>query len=91
MFSELNPQSTQNKSEYLPFQGNGENGKLAWWLQIITHSPYCVYYFGPFESFKEAYLAKSGYIEDLNQEGAQGIDAQIRFDNPQELTIYQAS
>lgn len=87
MFSELNSQATGNKSEYLPFQVNGENSKLAWWLQIITNSPHCVYYFGPFESFKEADLAKGGYIEDLNQEGAEGIDAQIKFDNPKELTI----
>lgn len=87
MFSEVNSHATENKSEYLPFQVNGENSKLAWWLQVITDIPYCVYYFGPFESFKEADLAKSGYIEDLNQEGAEGIEAQIKFDNPKELTI----
>lgn len=88
MFSELNPRSTENKLQHLPIQPNGENSKLAWWLQIITSQPYCVYYFGPFDSFQEAEQAKSGYIEDLNQEGAKGINAQIKLDNPGELTIY---
>ena len=90
MFSELNPQGAKSNSRHLDFQGNRGGSKLAWWLQIITHRPYCIYYFGPFDSSKEAELAKGGYIEDLYQEGAEGINAQIRLDNPSELTIYSA-
>ena len=38
---------------------------MFWWLEIITKEPYCIYYFGPFDSLKEAQLEQGGYIEDL--------------------------
>jgi len=55
----------------------------AWWVEIMTQKPHCTYYFGPFLS-----TAKSGYIEDLEQEGAQGIDIAVKRCKPSNLTIY---
>lgn len=60
---------------------------MSWWLKIVTRKPNCIYYFGPFDSLREAQLEKGGYIEDLRQEEAQIIEARIKFDNPMLLTI----
>ncbi len=61
---------------------------LAWWVEITTDSPRCTYYFGPFGSSKEAEMAKPGYVEDLQQEGAQGIAIAIKRCKPTKLTIF---
>lgn len=60
---------------------------LAWWVEIKTDSPRCTYYFGPFSSSDEAENAKSGYIEDLQGEGAQGIAVVVKRCKPTQLTI----
>lgn len=60
---------------------------LAWWLEIVTERPECTYYFGPFVSAKEAEVASSGYLEDLQQEGVQGIAFEIKQCQPGLLTI----
>lgn len=60
---------------------------LAFWVEIVTDRPRCTYYFGPFLSSQEAKAAKSGYIEDLEQEGAQGIRATVKRCKPADLTI----
>ncbi len=60
---------------------------LAWWLEIVTERPDCTYYFGPFVSAKEAEVACSGYLEDLQQEGVQGIAFEIKQCQPGLLTI----
>lgn len=60
----------------------------AWWLEIKTSQPTCTYYFGPFDSEEEAEALKGGYIEDLEQEGAQNIRTGIqRCSRPAQLTI----
>lgn len=59
----------------------------AWWIEIVTQTPRCTYYFGPFLSAKEANAAKAGYIEDLEQEGAQEIIATLKRCKPATLTI----
>lgn len=59
----------------------------AWWVQIVTQTPRCTYYFGPFLSVKEAKAASLGYIEDLEQEGAQGIAVDVKRCKPDALTI----
>ncbi|MBE9166481.1 DUF1816 domain-containing protein [Pleurocapsales cyanobacterium LEGE 06147] len=60
----------------------------AWWIEINTQQPSCTYYFGPFLSQKEAFDAQSGYVEDLKNEGAQGIAVKFkRCKQPTELTI----
>lgn len=60
---------------------------LAWWLEIVTERPRCTYYFGPFVSAKEADLACDGYLEDLQEEGVQGIAFEIKQCQPLALTI----
>ncbi len=73
-----------------PQQGlspSSPNG-MAWWVKIVTEAPHCTYFFGPFESAGEAHHNQSGYIEDLEQEGAQGIAVHILQDQPETLTIY---
>lgn len=61
---------------------------MAWWVEVVTQSPRCTYYFGPFLNGKEAQAAKAGYIEDLEQEGAQGIAVAVKRCKPSMLTIY---
>lgn len=58
-----------------------------WWAEITTVKPRCVYYFGPFKTSAEAKAAYPGYIEDLNDEGAEGIVVVVKRCNPKELTI----
>jgi hypothetical protein len=62
---------------------------LAWWVEVTTASPPCTYYFGPFWSSDEADDARGGYVEDLEQEGAQGIFATVKRCKPEALTIYE--
>lgn len=64
---------------------------LAWWVEVKTNNPRCTYYFGPFTSGSEANTAKTGYIEDLEQEGAQGIAVAVRRCKPETLTVEEAS
>ena len=61
---------------------------LAWWVEIVTDVPRCTYYFGPFFNSKEAEQAKAGYVEDLEQEGAQGIKIVVKRCKPSNLTIF---
>lgn len=64
---------------------------LAWWVEIVTDSPRCTYYFGPYFSAKEAEYNKAGYLEDLQQEGAKGIKVAVKRCKPGNLTIYDDS
>ncbi len=59
----------------------------AWWVEIVTQNPHCTYYFGPFLSEKEAKAAMTGYVEDLQQEKAQGIAVNVKRCKPDNLTI----
>jgi hypothetical protein len=61
---------------------------LAFWVEIVTDNPKCTYYFGPFLSAKEAEAARGGYIEDLENEGAQGIAVTVKRCKPSNLTIF---
>mgnify|MGYP001792698018 CR=1 FL=1 len=59
-----------------------------WWIKVTTAAPECTYYFGPFDTEVEALVAKAGYIEDLEKEGAQQIMATIsRQNRPDSLTV----
>lgn len=64
---------------------------LAWWVEVVTANPRCIYYFGPFTSEREANQATSGYLEDLQQEGAVGIMASTKRCKPAKLTDYEDS
>ncbi|MFM7471053.1 MAG: DUF1816 domain-containing protein [Nodosilinea sp.] len=76
------------KTPFGNFLGNLFGARKAWWLEIKTGLPNCTYYFGPFTSKAEAETMKSGYIEDLEQEGAQNIRSGIQYcGDPVQLTI----
>ena len=62
---------------------------FAWWTEIITEQPYCIYYFGPFVSTQEAQEFLPGYLEDLKQEGCQVVLIQTKQCQPKELTVLQ--
>jgi Domain of unknown function (DUF1816) len=61
---------------------------LAWWVEVTTENPKCTYYFGPFGSSTSASAHQSGYIQDLEAEGAQNIQAAVKRMKPQALTVY---
>ncbi|MCS6782580.1 MAG: DUF1816 domain-containing protein [Gloeomargarita sp. SKYBB_i_bin120] len=60
---------------------------LAWWVEMRTAQPPCLYYFGPFATRAEAEAAQPGYLEDLLGEQAEGITWTIRQCRPSVLTI----
>jgi hypothetical protein len=60
---------------------------LAWWVEVTTENPKCTYYFGPFGSSASAQAHQSGYIEDLQAEGAQSIQAVVKRIKPEALTV----
>jgi hypothetical protein len=59
----------------------------AFWVEILTETPNCTYYFGPFISQQEARTSQFGYLEDLEAEHAQGIKVKIKRCKPDTLTI----
>ncbi|MEA5535753.1 DUF1816 domain-containing protein [Crocosphaera sp. XPORK-15E] len=61
---------------------------MAYWAEIITESPQCTYYFGPFSSKQEADEASTGYLEDLHNEGAQGVNVIVKRCKPSNLTVF---
>ena len=63
------------------------NFGFAWWVEVVTQNPRCTYYFGPFLSSIDAKAAIKGYVEDLEQEGAQGIVVNVKRCKPNALTI----
>ncbi len=58
-----------------------------WWVKVDTQVPICTYYFGPFDSVQEAESYHGDYIQDLREEGAQGISYVIEKACPRKLTI----
>ncbi len=60
---------------------------LAWWVEVKTSAPRCIYYFGPFMTASEAEAAKAGYVEDIENEDAQGISVLIQRCKPVNLTV----
>ena len=62
---------------------------MPWWIIISTEVPQCIYFFGPFDSFSEANLLTSGFVEDLKGENAIGIRVEIQQCEPKELTIIE--
>ncbi|PZU97361.1 MAG: hypothetical protein DCE90_07350 [Pseudanabaena sp.] len=64
---------------------------LAVWVEIVTDSPRCTYYFGPFLRTSEAEAAKAGYVEDLEAEGSKGLIVTVKRCKPESLTVYDDS
>ena len=52
-----------------------------------TSAPRCIYYFGPFLTAQEAEAAKAGYVEDIENEGAEGLRVSIHRCKPINLTV----
>lgn len=67
--------------------GTLERLGLAWWIEIITESPSCTYYFGPYLKVSDAEAEKQGFIDDLEKEGARNIKFTIKRCRPSRLTI----
>lgn len=64
---------------------------LPWWIEIKTTLPSCIYFFGPFDNFKEAKELQDGYIEDLVTEKVFGITVEIKQCQPNLLTVFEES
>ncbi|WP_413166715.1 DUF1816 domain-containing protein [Capilliphycus salinus ALCB114379] len=62
---------------------------LACWIEVITQSPKCIYYFGPFASGSEAQRSVRGYLEDLQAENAKIVSLEIKRGIPRSLTIFE--
>ncbi len=61
---------------------------LAWWIEVRTENPSCTYYFGPFVHEQEALNEKSGFIADLEGEGAVCTLVRVqRCKQPVQLTV----
>ncbi len=60
--------------------------QMPWWVEISTAKPSCLYYFGPFDTVEEAEFHKPGYVEDLENEGADGVVVIIKQCQPLILT-----
>ena len=69
------------------FAGPGPRSSEKWWVEIVTDLPRCTYYFGPFDTDKEASSNIPGYVEDLESEGAKRVSILIKRCQPSELTI----
>ena len=41
----------------------------SWWLEIMAASPSCGYYFGPFESEREALQEQLRHIKEIERQG----------------------
>ncbi|MEG4323039.1 MULTISPECIES: DUF1816 domain-containing protein [unclassified Microcoleus] len=65
-------------------------GPEKWWVEIVTDLPDCTYYFGPFDTDKEASSHTPGYIEDLESEGAKRVSIRIKRCHPSDLTICES-
>lgn len=63
------------------------NSHASCWLKVRTQTPQCIYFFGPFDSRREARDHQDGYLADLIQEGAQDIRVTLQKKEPQVLTI----
>ncbi len=64
---------------------------VAVWVEIITESPKCTYYFGPFSNVGDAEVAKNGYVEDLEAEAATITSLAIKRCKPKDLTVFDES
>ena len=68
---------------------SSNQSELFWWVEINTTVPCCTYYFGPFNSKKEAQLSRTDYAEDLYQQQARGIVAVVKQCPSDLLTVFQ--
>lgn len=60
---------------------------LAWWIEVKTLTPDCIYFFGPFLTCQEAQAALPGYVEDLEAEKPKKMTVTIKRCQPSQLTV----
>jgi hypothetical protein len=58
-----------------------------WWVEIFTAQPFCLYYFGAFQTFQEARILNQGFKQDLLDEGASVVCLNIKYCSPNQVTI----
>ncbi|WP_223805726.1 DUF1816 domain-containing protein [Pseudanabaena sp. UWO310] len=58
-----------------------------WWIELFTAKPFCLYYFGAFQTFQEARILKQGFKQDLLDEGASIVCLTIKYCSPNQVTI----
>jgi hypothetical protein len=77
----------------LAFHPSKSNPKteLGWWIEIFSAQPPCLYYFGAFDSAQEAEVLQDGFVQDLIEDGAQGIAVRLQWCQPTEITIEDRS
>ena len=88
--SSIDNQETISNNNYI-FNSSIDNqetiaNNTPWWVEILTEFPRCLYYFGPFDSEEEAINHQFGYQDDLEKEGAKGINITIKQCLPKILT-----
>jgi|JFJP01.1.fsa_nt_gi hypothetical protein len=66
---------------------NNSDHELGWWIEIMTAQPLYLYYFGAFSNLEQAKNLQAGFIEDLVLENALIVSTNIRFFQPQYLTL----
>ena len=61
--------------------------EFGWWIEILTNNPNYIYYFGAFDSCREAEQSQNMYIQDLEEEKAEIVEIEIEQCQPRKLTI----
>jgi hypothetical protein len=69
------------------YANNNKNSELAWWIEVGTFNPICVYFFGPFADKAEAESYKEGFFQDLESENARILYSNVKYCQPRQLTI----
>ncbi len=62
---------------------------LAFWVEVMTENPNCIYYFGPFLTAAEAHASEEGYLEDIESEGANCFKVSVKRCKPSQLTVVE--
>ncbi|MDX2096141.1 MAG: DUF1816 domain-containing protein [Leptolyngbyaceae cyanobacterium bins.59] len=83
------PLLVKSQQQQFPIASYTVQLHLSWWVEINTSVPLCTYYFGPFDNQTEARESRTGYVDDLYQEGARDIVALVKHCHPKKLTIDQ--
>lgn len=63
--------------------------RKSWWLEILAASPSCGYFFGPFESEREALQEQLRHIKDIEQQGREVLLVSVvRRQPPEQRMIH---
>ena len=64
--------------------------KYTWWIKVLTNKNCNMYYFGDFESYKEAEQIKNVYIQNLEKKQIKKVNILIELNEPKEIsTIWE--